>query len=309
MSATDPCYLRAMRISPLLLTLAIASCGGERANGKSDPDAPADPGTKPAPVTEPVATPGGPRYQGSGTVLENETHGPELCLGAVATSLPPQCSGIPLVGWDWNKVEGEEKAQKSTWGSYQVTGTYDGKTLTPTEPPGPPKYVESGIVIKNACPEPAGGWQRPEPKKASQDALDKANVAAQKQPDYAGLWIVDPETKAGERGEQQDMSKIVLNVAFTGDLERHTKELRKIWGGALCVVQHARTEAELIKIQESLQPVLTELGLTFLGSSGDVVAGVVRVDVVVADASHQAKLDERFGAGVVLLDSRLRPVP
>jgi hypothetical protein len=295
-----------MRISPLLLALAIGSCGGERANGKPGPDAPVDgAASTPTPPADTPA-PSGPRYQGSGTVLESEAHGPELCLGGVATSLPPQCSGIPLVGWDWDKVEGEQKAQKTTWGEYQVTGTYDGKVLTPTEPPGPAKYSESAIEIKSACPEPAGGWQRPDPKRANHDQLARANTAAQAQPDFAGLWIVDPNKPVGER---QDMSQVILNVAFTGDLERHTKELRKHWGGALCVVQRARTEAELIKIQESLQPILTELGLVFLGSSGDVVAGVVRVDVVFADASQQAKLDEKFGAGVVLLTSRLRPVP
>lgn len=181
------------------------------------------------------------------------------------------------------------------------------KSFTPTQPPGPPQPIADNTPkITTPCPEPAGGWERPDPKRTGREYLDKANIAAQAQPDFAGLWIHDPNPTGGER---QDMKQIVLNVAFTGDLERHTKELRKHWGGALCVVQHARTEAELLKIQEAAQKTIGELGLSFLGSMTDIVTGVVRVDVVFADASHQAKLDERHGAGAVVVTSRLRPAP
>ena len=240
-------------------------------------------------------------------VLEKDGKGAQLCLGAIASSLPPQCSGLPLVGWDWARVEGEQTAQTTTWGEYHLVGTFDGTRFTPTQPPGPPQPpVDDMPKITTPCPEPAGGWQRPQPKRTGHEWLEKASAAAQTQPDFAGLWIHDPNPPVGEG---QDMQKIILNVAFTGDLERHTKELRKHWGGALCVVQHARTEAELIKIQEAAQKTIGELGLVFLGSMTDIVTGVVRIDVVSADASHQAKLDERHGAGAVIVSPRLRPAP
>lgn len=35
------------------------------------------------------------RYETTATVLESRDHGPELCLGVVALSLPPQCRGLP----------------------------------------------------------------------------------------------------------------------------------------------------------------------------------------------------------------------
>ena len=40
-----------------------------------------------------------PRYQTTATVLQNRDHGPELCLGIVLTSFPPQCGGLPITNW------------------------------------------------------------------------------------------------------------------------------------------------------------------------------------------------------------------
>jgi hypothetical protein len=59
----------------------------------------------------------------------------ELCLGAVAESYPPQCSGIPIVDWTWDGVEGAESSGDVTWGAYAVQGTYDGEAFTVTQPP------------------------------------------------------------------------------------------------------------------------------------------------------------------------------
>ncbi|WP_127818473.1 hypothetical protein [Microbacterium sp. CPCC 204701] len=59
----------------------------------------------------------------------------ELCLGPVAESYPPQCSGLPVQGWTWEGVEGSETSADTTWGAYAVQGTYDGETFTVTQPP------------------------------------------------------------------------------------------------------------------------------------------------------------------------------
>ena len=69
-----------------------------------------------------------------GTVLEADG-GPELCLGPIAESYPPQCSGPPVVGWDWSAVDGEETASGVTWGAYAVWGAWDGETFTVTQEP------------------------------------------------------------------------------------------------------------------------------------------------------------------------------
>lgn len=58
--------------------------------------------------TEPIEmelTPGTPT-QFSGSVVDyGNGEGPILCLGNIATSNPPQCGGVSLIGWDWDLIE------------------------------------------------------------------------------------------------------------------------------------------------------------------------------------------------------------
>lgn len=70
----------------------------------------------------------------TGTVLD-VAGDVQLCLGAVAESYPPQCSGIPLDNWTWDGVDGSETSGDVTWGTYAVYGTYDGDRYTNTDPP------------------------------------------------------------------------------------------------------------------------------------------------------------------------------
>jgi hypothetical protein len=114
-------WIRALlAVSAVLL---IAGCAGQgRSTGGSgaewEPRAPA----LPAEVTA------------VGTVLELDGT-PMLCLGAIAESYPPQCSGPTVIGWDWAAVDGEEAASGVTWGAYAVWGDWDGETFTITREP------------------------------------------------------------------------------------------------------------------------------------------------------------------------------
>ena len=76
----------------------------------------------------------------------------ELCLGAVAESYPPQCSGIPVVNWSWEGVEGSESSGDVTWGSYAVQGTYDGEQYTVSAPP-----IMLALYDPMAFPDPTNG--------------------------------------------------------------------------------------------------------------------------------------------------------
>jgi hypothetical protein len=67
---------------------------------------------------------------GEGTVIQVGDAAPELCLGAVAASDPPQCTGPEIVGWDWDSVDGDTTTAGTTWGTYAITGTWDGQRLT-----------------------------------------------------------------------------------------------------------------------------------------------------------------------------------
>lgn len=64
----------------------------------------------------------------------DEGDGAQLCFSALE-SRPPLCSGPLINGWDWNATEGEETAAGSTWGDYEVFGTWSGNSLTLTRPP------------------------------------------------------------------------------------------------------------------------------------------------------------------------------
>ena len=88
---------------------------------------------------------------GQGTVMDvgGEV---ELCLGGVAESYPPQCSGIPLAGWSWQGVDGSETSGDVQWGTYAVQGTYDGETLAVTAPP-----IMLALYDPMPLPDPTGG--------------------------------------------------------------------------------------------------------------------------------------------------------
>lgn len=110
--------------------LALAACSATSGDGagqsaSADPDA--DLGTLP------VAVPLG-EVLGQGTVLDDGT-GPELCLGGVAESFPPQCDGPPIDGWDWDAFTGWTDASGVRWGEYAVQGTFDGERIAVTADP------------------------------------------------------------------------------------------------------------------------------------------------------------------------------
>jgi hypothetical protein len=75
------------------------------------------------------------KLTGQGTVLQKGADLPQLCLGAVAESYPPQCTGPILRNWDWSAVNDSTTAAGVIWGSYAVTGTWDGDEFTLTDKP------------------------------------------------------------------------------------------------------------------------------------------------------------------------------
>lgn len=254
------------------------------------------------------------RYEASGTVLESTAHGPQLCLGGVMDSLPPQCGGPDIVGWDWDAVAGEESANGSTWGEYRVVGTYTDGVFTLTEAAGPPdpSLGDDGfgsIDFAAPCPAPAGGWAVVDPATATATAQEAALAYAASQPDHAGSWVdqsINPALVDGIGPGQEELAndpaRLILVVLFTGDLERHTDELRAVWGGALCVASADRTSTELEAIQTAVSE---EPG--FLSSGQDVVANQVVLHVILA-GDVQARLDDRHGDGAVRVTGALHPI-
>lgn len=252
------------------------------------------------------------RYEVDATVLESQDHGPQLCLGGVAESYPPQCGGPDIVGWDWAEVEGEESANGTTWGMFHVVGTYADGRFTLTEPPAAPQPPDESAResdFTSPCPVPAGGWTVVDPATATDVAQQAAAEHAAAEDDFAGLWVDQSINPAladgldpGEEMQANDPTKLVLNVRFTGDLDRHERELRARWGGALCVSGADRTEADLLAIQAEVSEMDGALW-----SSTDVVGNRVELGVVVDDGL-QARLDERYGEGAVVVVPALHPI-
>ena len=104
--------------------LLLSACSGNNGSTDGDTDATWEPGRAALPA----------EVAAVGTVLEKDGT-PMLCLGAIAESYPPQCSGPEVVGWDWAAVDGEEAASGVTWGSYAVWGDWNGETFTVTREP------------------------------------------------------------------------------------------------------------------------------------------------------------------------------
>ena len=264
---------------------------------------------------DPPAEPAGPssgsdqtRYQGDVFVLDEPDRGPVMCVGGVAESLPPQCEGIPIVGWDWSAVQGEETASNTTWGSFHVVGTYDGDTFSVLDA-GPSQVERSrGDPVDTPCPEPDGGWTAPDPTKASENDLLDLLRAVQDAPDFAGFWIDYVEEPFMEGPIEP--AGIIANVAFTTNVDPHAAGIREIWGGPICLVQHERTYEELRRIQRELSDgAAAELGLEVTGSGVSQQDNRVEVGVVVASEAALAAIDDRYGEGTVLLMPELEPVP
>ena len=121
--------MRLACVPALAVALLLAACG----TTTSDPGSTA-PTMAPPVVAVPAAD--GP-VTGVGTVIEKPGSPPELCLGPVAESWPPQCDGVALSGWSWAEHLPEQVADtdssSTSWGSFAVTGTFDGVTLTVTD--------------------------------------------------------------------------------------------------------------------------------------------------------------------------------
>jgi hypothetical protein len=254
--------------------------------------------SKSTPSTVPTSDPP-KRYQTDATILEAPGKKPMLCIGVVLDSLPPQCGGPEIVNWSWLAVGDEQSANGTTWGEYHVVGTYDGERFTLTDAPGPlaPAGTPSTGAFAGPCRTPPGGWTRPVPSRAGGDDQTKAIEHARRQPDFAGVWI-----------DSNGTGPTVLNVKFTGDLERHETEIEQIWGGALCVSKAQRTLNELRSIERDVTSRIREFDLTILSSSVDEVGNVVALGVIVEHDDTQDRLDQRYGKGVIRIEASLKPV-
>lgn len=301
-------HLAGFALTGLVLLIGMTGCG--RAAGVAAPEVEPPTPSVVSDVTDRNLVPTGyeGRYRAVSLVLEADA-GPQLCLGPVAQSYPPQCGGPTVTGWDRDTVpeQSYESASGVRWGSFVLVGTFDGESLTLTEPatvPGPGDGVQPGLTsdFSSPCPEPEGGWTPPEPSRATDEALERALATAAAAEGYGGAWV-DQRGATNSGATSNDPTHLVLNVTTTGDTAALEERVREVWGGSLCVSEARATAGELDAAQEEVR---SSEGL--LSSSSDVVRGVVELEVVLATEQRQAELDEEHGDGVVVLRGALQPI-
>lgn len=118
-------HRRAPYLFAALGTLALLAGCAASPGSTGDGDVPSDDTSD---IGAAIAAPGD--VIGQGTVIQTGDTPPQLCLGPVMESYPPQCSGPEITGWDWDAVDGEETSGEVTFGAYAVTGGWDGTVFS-----------------------------------------------------------------------------------------------------------------------------------------------------------------------------------
>jgi len=138
----------------LTCVLVLTGCGDDVASDPAGATDSTSPTRQPTQAAMPTAIPAadGP-VVGLGLVMDKgEPTGSEFCLGPVAESWPPQCTGLPLEGWVWREHAGEfDRAGDVRFGSFAVTGTFDGAVVTYQS------AVSGALYDPMPVPEPTSG--------------------------------------------------------------------------------------------------------------------------------------------------------
>ena len=243
-----------------------------------------------------VADSGATEYEGTGMVLEDGSHGPELCLGGtVMASDPVQCRGLKLVGWSWDAVEGEDSRLGTTTVGAHVRGRLDGDIFTLTAPPGPARRTvtldSEPFDGSPACDRPSGD--------PSADRGTWDGTGATEHPEVVAVWGTDP-------ARPEDGPFVVNFWVRPGATAAVTAVVRRQYAGPLCVVERDLPAMhELARVQERLMDVVGQM--VWLAYP-DNRRGVVKALVTYVDDVVRARVDREFGRGRVDLVGALTPV-
>nr|MBA3399511.1 hypothetical protein [Acidimicrobiia bacterium] len=274
-----------------------------------------------APVNEPQL------YRAVATVLEDDTHGPQLCLGAIAESYPPQCGGLDITNWRWDDVAHQPEQPNdpnlgeitAKWGEYVVVGTYDAEaqTFTLTEPARaakPSDYEQQPEPdLSTPCDEPERGW----PQATEADVTTAAdNIAEANEAGDGTAITVPPATDDGwiarYAGLWLSRNPLVLNVAVAvpsgeeaGPERDPVATIREFYEGPLCIVPATRSLAELQHIQDEIT---ADASSEFTSVGVDVPLNKVIVELPAPNAELERDLAERYGDAVRINVTGLVPI-
>lgn len=222
------------------------------------------------------------------TILQEGDGEPELCLGGVMESLPPQCGGPVVVGLDWEDVADRETASGTTWGTGWVVGTFDGETFTLTEPVASeapewahPEEDDPAARFPPLCDDPYRGGDESfdASSSAGMDAVNTLVATAEGLDGYATLYVSDGSTEFN----------VIISAGH--DAEAAHAALREVWPGWLCVVERdVPAQADATAAQDALVERMDELGVLGVGGGGS--DGMLDVQVIVASDDVVASIHE-----------------
>ncbi|TFD85751.1 hypothetical protein E3T61_16595 [Cryobacterium lactosi] len=174
------------------ITVGLLTLGGCAASDTPGAGSTATPGQFPRPAAA-------GEVLAQGTVLQKDGEEPQLCLGAIAESYPPQCGGPPILGWDWMTVDQSETASGVTWGSYAITGTWDAAAFTVTQPSIPLSLYDPLAQVDPRLDEDTPGPSEESTLLRLQDELNAADYspATATATDWAGMPILSNWTQNG----------------------------------------------------------------------------------------------------------------
>lgn len=172
---------------------------------------------------------------------------PTFCTGIVLQMLPPSCSGVEVRGdFSWESVQYKEASGvRYTDQRYRLVGRLDmsageNGVLTVTEPvAAAPSSGRPTRVPGAVCSDPMRDADHAKAEDSDQnrlwDAIDSLPVVS--------VWVSDGRSE--------------FNVVVRGDRETAFQELRKVWGGGLCVVASDKsTKAERAEALERVRELL-----------------------------------------------------
>jgi hypothetical protein len=300
--------MRTTYAAGLAALLALTACGNE----PSERDVEVHSAPPTAVPTKVPASDGKVTTQYPVTVID-DGNGAELCVGGVDDSLPPQCGGPQLLGWDWNELDGDFEEQSGTrWGDFVVTGTFDGASLTVSSvvpaSQADPRPDADEDVWNTPCPEPEGGWVPVDPDTTTQAGVDRAFRIADRLPTYGGSWVdlsINPAADEEPDGLEWELAMsdpryTIINVAVTDDLDGAEAAIREVWGGPLCVSEALHTDRELRQIEDDLADLPGAIGAEASDEG-------IHAYVIHDDGTLQAWVDQEYGEGVVEVSSALMP--
>lgn len=223
---------------------------------------------------------------GSGMLFQRSAQDPVvLCVGGVAESMPPQCSGPRVIGDDlWQHVA-SEAAQGARWSTDTVyavghldldDGSEGTVSLTrdlSTTPPASAISTLGQASFSQLCDDPR------------EDLDEQAPPAPDPQQTAALATLLEQESAVPGFVSLHVSGNTLPNVVVTTqtDLQQARQQIREVYSGPLCLVkQDQPPRKDVLAAQDA---VVEALGPGRLLGAGTGSTGGLEVQVVFADAA------------------------